>query len=185
MSIPNTTSISPWPNLGNATCCLSQVSLLHRGQYDESIRMNGNGIDTRHERPRRWDRHHHSHTIPPIVVTGLLALLGTNYVTRDVIDQRDPNVASWRCTFCCHAAPSCTVGWGRQSSTYYLGQCCCAAVATFDSNDRSLFIFLPPPVRCVDTPAKCMVQLSSGRSTTLYLLKDDERYPPTGISLSL
>ena len=141
--------------------------------------MTGDRIDTRHERPRRCDRHHHSHTIPPIVVTGLLALLGTNYVTRDVIDQRDPNVASWRCTFCCHATPSCTVGWGRQSSTYYLGQCCCAAVATFDSNGRSLFIFLPPPVRCVDTPAKYMVQL---RSIDNFVL---ERYPPTGISLSL
>ena len=44
--------------------------------------MNGNGIDTRHERRGRWDRHHHSHNIPHHKSAGM---------SRER-PERDPNV---------------------------------------------------------------------------------------------
>ena len=96
--------------------------------------MNGNGIDTRHE---------------------------ADIVGKELCDMSRDRPERSKCflvalCFFSDMPHQAVVLVGRDNQALILWA---NTATTFDSNGRSLFIFLPPPVRCIDTPTKCMVQL--------------------------
>ena len=120
--------------------------------------MNGNGIDTRHKRRGRWDRHHHSHNIPHHKSAGM---------SRER-PERDPNVPRGAAPFAAMRYRAVVLVGGDNRALILRAN----AAATFDTNGRSLSLCLPLTVRCVDTPA-LLVKCGPAQADQLFCICTD------------